>query len=290
MRLPLSPVRRYPSTAACAQNNVSGFPFPVDFFHYGMLKDVLVLDLADERGNFCSKLLADLGATVIKVEEPGGDPFRFRNPFSYFYNNTNKRRISVNSGNHGETLRRLVKSSDVLVETSCRGGLESLGMGRQKLHRLNPHLIHLSITPFGRTGPRCTWRSSDSVVSAFGGQMFVAGAKSGPPVKLCESQPYYAASLFGAIAVLIHLRKRKITGKGSYIDLSIQEAVASTLDRVTIDYFHGGRISGRGENDIGEGFTILPAKDGHIQITTLRNWDTLAGAYRRRGIGRGSAP
>ena len=114
--------------------------------------------------------------------------------------------------------------------------------------------------------------------------MYVSGAQSGPPANLCGSQPYYAASLFGAIAILIHLQKRKITGKGSYIDLSIQEAVASTLGHVMIDYFHDGRISGREENERSEGFSILPAKDGHVQITILRNWDTLLELIDSEGL------
>ena len=250
-----------------------------------MLKDILVLDLADEQGSFCSKLLADLGAIVIKVEGPGGDPSRLQNPSSFFYNNTNKLGISVDVGYHGrETLKRLVKRSDVLVETAQPRILESLGLGPQQLRRLNPRLIHLSITPFGRTGPRCTYRSSDSVLSAFGGQMYVSGTQSGPPVKLCGSQPYYTASLFGAVAVLIHLRKRKLSGKGSYLDLSIQEAVASTLGHVMIDYYHSGRISRRGENDRSEGFSIRPAKDGNIQITILRNWDTLLELIDSEGL------
>ncbi len=249
-----------------------------------MLKDILVLDLADEQGSFCSKLLADLGATVIKLEGPDGAPSRIRNPSSYFYNNTKKLGLSVDFRNHDRPLQRLLKSADVLIETACPGGLEALDLGRQRLSRLNPRLIHLSITPFGRTGPRCAYHSSDSVVSAFGGQMFVTGTQSGPPVKLCDSQPYYAASLFGAIAVLIHLRKRKITGKGSYLDLSIQEAVASTLGHVTVDYFHGGRIVRRGENDKSEGFSILPAKDGYVQIPIVRSWDTLMELIGAEGL------
>ena len=111
-----------------------------------MLKDVLVLDLADEQGSFCSKLLADLGATVIKVEEAGGERFKFQNPIYYFYNNTNKLRIPVDFRNQGETLSRLVKSSDVLVETDSRVGLESLGLGRQR------RLCHRGDLPAGSGG------------------------------------------------------------------------------------------------------------------------------------------
>jgi crotonobetainyl-CoA:carnitine CoA-transferase CaiB-like acyl-CoA transferase len=242
-----------------------------------MLKDILILDLADEQGSFCSKLLADLGATVIRLEGFGADSSRDRDPYSYFYQNTNKLAFSVDlkTGEGKRAYRSLIKAADVLVESFLSRDLESLGLEPQRLRRANPRLIHLSITPFGRTGPRHDYHSSDSVVSAFGGQMYVSGRRAGPPVKLWGGQLYDTASLFGAVAVLIHLKKRKITGRGAYLDLSIQEAVASTLDRVLIDYFHGGRIAGRGNDDPGEGFSILPASDGYVLITVLRNWETL---------------
>jgi crotonobetainyl-CoA:carnitine CoA-transferase CaiB-like acyl-CoA transferase len=176
-----------------------------------------------------------------------------------------------------------MKKSDVLVETFRPGGLESWGFERSRLCRLNPRLIHLSITPFGRSGPRRDYCSCDSVAAAFGGQTYLTGNPLGPPLKLFGRQSYYAASLFGAVAVLIHLKKRKMTGRGGYIDLSIHEAVASTLGHVMIDFFHGGRIAKRGDgND--EGFAILPCKDGHIQIPIRRSWDTLLELMRSEGL------
>jgi crotonobetainyl-CoA:carnitine CoA-transferase CaiB-like acyl-CoA transferase len=242
----------------------------------GLLKDVLVLDLADEQGSFCSKLLADLGATVIKLEPPGGDPARKRHPCSFFYSNTNKLGFSLDlhTLEGKKNFRALVKRADILIETARPSEHES-PVTRQGIRRINPRLVHLSITPFGHTGPRRDYRSSDSVASATGGQMYVTGTRTGPPVNLINTQSYCAASLFGAVGALIHLRKRKLTGKGSYIDLSIQEAVASTLDHVLVDYFHDGKIARRGEHDRSEGFSVLPSSDGFVQIPILRNWDTL---------------
>jgi len=106
--------------------------------------------------------------------------------------------------------------------------------------------------------------------------MHLTGTPTGPPVKLFGPQSWYTASLFGANAALLSLKRRRITGKGCYVDLSIQESVASTLDRTMIDYFHNGEISGRRHADpSSDSFSVLPCKDGHIQIPILRNWETL---------------
>jgi crotonobetainyl-CoA:carnitine CoA-transferase CaiB-like acyl-CoA transferase len=231
-----------------------------------LLASICILDLADEQGSFSSKLLADLGAAVIKVESAEGDSSRStelldrtqpdvsRTGLSYFYHNTNKLRVALDlkSSRGKRDLRRLIESA------------------------VNPRLIHLSITGFGRTGPKHPYLSNESVASAFGGHMYLSGTPSGPPMKLFGRQSCYAASLFGANAVLLALRKRKITGQGCHIDLSIQESVASTLDHVMIDYFHNGEISGRQRNGYpNRNFAVLPCRDGLIQITTLWNWETL---------------
>ena len=241
-----------------------------------MLKSVFVLDLADEQGQFCTRLLADLGATVVKIEGPGGDPSR-GHP-SFFYRNTNKRGIVLDldtpEGRH--MFRRLVRRSDILVETLPLERLKALQLGARRLQRLNPRLIHISITGFGRTGPKRSWRSCDAVASASGGQMFVTRAPDGIPIPLSGGQSGYAASLFAANAALLALRKRRLTGKGSYLDLSVQEAVASTLDPVMIDYFHGGRAAGqRRDGTPDDPFVVLPCRDGHIQLPIFRNWETL---------------
>jgi crotonobetainyl-CoA:carnitine CoA-transferase CaiB-like acyl-CoA transferase len=255
-----------------------------------LLQGIFVLDLADETGSFCSKLLADLGACVVKVERPQGDPLRKSGPIyrakrdstgislSFFYHNTNKLGIvlDLESRKGKQYLHRLLESADVVVETLPRRSALILGLDRQQSHRINPRLIHISITGFGRTGPKSSFNSCDSVASACGGQMSLSGSPTSPPVKLSGNQSWYTASLFGANAVLLSLNRRRATGKGCYVDLSAQESVASTLDHVMIDFFHRGEIAGRKQDDpSSESFEMFPCRDGYIQIPTLRNWETL---------------
>jgi crotonobetainyl-CoA:carnitine CoA-transferase CaiB-like acyl-CoA transferase len=242
----------------------------------GLLADVFVLDLADEEGGFCAKLLADLGATVVKFECPEGDPSRTSLSFSYC--NTNKLGVvlDLETPEGKRIFRNLIKKSDILIETLTPERMDSLRLGYPRLRRMNSGLIHISITGFGRSGPNHAYRSCDAVASASGGQMFITGIPAGPPVNLFGCQSGYVASLFAANAALLGLRKRKLTGQGCYVDISTQEAVASTLDPVMVDYFHDGRITGRNGNAAGnDSFTILPCKDGYILAPILRSWETL---------------
>jgi crotonobetainyl-CoA:carnitine CoA-transferase CaiB-like acyl-CoA transferase len=250
-----------------------------------LLSDVAVLDLADEQGGFCAKLLADLGAIVVKIESPKGDPSR--GSLSFAYCNTGKQGVvlDLESPDGKRKFLRLIKRSDILVETYPPGRLEALQLGHQQLRHINPGLIQISITGFGRTGPKHAYRSCDLIASAYGGQMFVTGVPSKPPIKLLGMHSCYTASLFGANAALLGLRKRKLSGKGCHWDLSIQEAAASTLDYVMADYFSNGRIAGRHrDSSPDDSFTILPCKDGYIQATLLRNWETLIGLMDAEGM------
>ena len=255
-----------------------------------LLGDILVLDLGDEQGSLCSRLLADLGAKVIKVEEPGGSSERRIGP--YFLPESGSGRLSLsfachNAGKMGIVLdlqsrdgrnifRKLVTKADVLVETFSRRRAEALGLSPGRLQRINRRLIHLSITAFGRSGPRRNHAGSDRTGSASGGQMFLSGAPAGPPLKPFGPQSFYAASLFAAVAVLLNLIKRKAAGKGDTVDISIQEAVASTLDHVMVDYFQNKKIASRQGAGYGaNAFSIFPCKDGYIQIAIPGNWETL---------------
>jgi crotonobetainyl-CoA:carnitine CoA-transferase CaiB-like acyl-CoA transferase len=253
----------------------------------GLLDGMVVLDLADERGSFCSKLLADLGATIIKIEDLERDPSR--KTTSFLYHNTNKLGITLDLKHRGgkQTFRKFIHKADVLIESFRPGQLAALNLDYNQLRRINPRLIHLAITGFGQTETKSQYRDCDIIYSASGGQMHVSRDTSGKPLKLFGPQPCYAASLFGANAVLLNLRKRKITGKGCHIDLSIQEAVASTLDHVMIDYFHARTVSGK-RRDIHqqEPFSILRCKDGYIQIPILRNRETLYELMASEGVAR----
>jgi len=253
------------------------------------LTGIEVLDLADEKASFCSRLLADWGARVVKVERPGGDPSRNVGPFwgnspdterslSFYYNNANKLGITLNL-EHGDGRRiftELVQGHDVLVESFPAGYLDEIDLGSKVLSEINPRLIHLSISGFGQNGPRKKYKSCDLVASAFGGQMYVSGSPDRPPLKHFGDQSYYSASLFGAIGILLGLRKRASSGKGEYIDVSLQEAVAATLEHVIPHYFGERLISKRqGNLQRDSGFCILPCKDGFILLTSFQQWDTL---------------
>jgi len=254
-----------------------------------LLSGIGVLDLADEKASFCSKLLADMGANVIKIERPRGDPSRKIGPFlgdsshperSLFFlnNNTNKLGITLNL-EHMEGKKifsRLVERADIIVESFPPGYLGYLGLGFEILRETNPKLILVSVTGFGQNGPRSKYKSCDIVASAYGGQMFVSGSSSTPPLKPFGEQCSYTASLFAAIAILLALRKRAESGKGDHIDISMQETAVSTLEHVWIRYFYEKTVSKRQGNLFWNNtFCILACKDGHILISLFQQWETL---------------
>ncbi|MBN2401462.1 MAG: CoA transferase [Spirochaetes bacterium] len=253
-----------------------------------MLDGIRILDLADENGSFCSRLLADLGASVIKVEKPGGDPSRKKSPFCsgmpdnenslfFAYHNSNKLSVTLDIEQGSDRIKffELLKNTDVLIETFNPGYSETSGLSLEKLTEINPALIHSSITGFGRYGPKKNYQPSSIVSAAFGGQMYVCGFPEQNPLAYFGEQSHYISSLFGAVSILLSIRQRALTGKGQFIDISAQEAVASTLDHVMVSYFYNNTVSTRQGNLYGNSFfCILPCKDGYIQISLLQQWDT----------------
>ena len=207
------------------------------------LKGVRVIDLADEKAAYCSKVLADLGAEVVKVEKPGGDPSRGYGPFSgnlagperslsFWYNNSGKLGVTLDL-EEPESKQRffdLVSASDVIVESSYPGYLKTLGLDFESLSSINPGLIMASITEFGQTGPNSKYKTCDLVACASGGQMYVSGKPDKSPLKSYGNQSYFLASLFAANGIVLALRWRDRSGKGQHIDISLQEAVAAALE------------------------------------------------------------
>ncbi len=251
------------------------------------LSGITILDLADEKACFCTKLLADFGARVIKIERPGGDPSRKIGPFlnnnpaqslSFYYNNINKHGITldIEKDEGREIFLKLVAKTDGVVETFPTGFLEKLGLGFNDLIQINSKLILVSVTGFGQTGPKKDFKSSDLVASAFGGQMAASGSPSSTPLKPYGEQSYFSASLYAAIAVLLAVRKRNQTGRGEHIDISLQETVASTLEHVMVQYFYEHVVPKRqGSTNWNNAFCILPCKNGFIQLSLFQQWDTL---------------
>lgn len=203
-----------------------------------LLDSYRVLDLTDHRGQFCGKILADLGADVVKIEPPGGDPARRIGPFidddpdpekSLYWSayNTSKRSITLDllQEKDRDRLRRLAGQAKFLIESFSPGFLEQLGLSFEVLHRLNPSLIMVSITPFGQTGPYAHFKDSDLINMGMGGQMTLCGDRDRAPLRFTAEQSYSLGGMYGAMAALAAHLFREKTGLGQYIDVSIQESV-----------------------------------------------------------------
>jgi len=264
----------------------------------GLLEGIRILDLADEKASFCSKLFADMGARVIKVEKPGGDPSRRIGPFLgktpdpekslfFYYHNANKLGITLDL-EHEEGKKiflKLLKGTDIVVETFRPGYLKEIGLDFDSLKGTDPKRIWVSVTGFGENGPRNQYRSCDLVASAYGGQMYVTGSPSASPLKAFGQQSYYSASLFAAVGILLALRKRDQKGEGEHIDISLQESVSSTLDHVMVRFFYEKAIAKRqGCAYWNYSFFILPCKDGHISLAPFQQWETLVEWMESEGM------
>ena len=201
-----------------------------------------VLDMTDEKGFLCGRLLADLGADVIKVEPPGGDRARGQGPFfrggpvpessmAWWAFNVNKRGITLNisSGDGRKLLTELVKGVDFLIESFAPGYLDGLGLGYEALRSLSPGLIMVSITPFGQEGPYARYQATDLVLQAMGGFMNVTGYEDGPPMRIGNPNAYLHAGAEACAAALIASHHRAATGEGQHVDVSAQQCVAWTL-------------------------------------------------------------
>jgi benzylsuccinate CoA-transferase BbsE subunit len=263
-----------------------------------LLREITVLDLADEKASFCSKFLGYMGARVIKIEQPGGDPSRNIGPFIhgiphpekslfFWYHNTNKLGITLNLDHSAgrDIFGKLVRSADIVVETFPPGYLRDIGLDFESLCTINRRIILVSVTGYGQDGPRSNLPSCDLIASAMGGQMYVSGAPSTPPLKPFGEQSYYIASLTAVIGILLALRERRRNARGEHIDISLQEATISTLEHVMIRYFHEYEIPERtGSLTWNNEFCIVPCKDGFILITLFRQWESLVEWLESEGM------
>lgn len=201
-----------------------------------------VLNLADEKGTFCSKMLADLGADVIKIEPPQGDAARNVGPFFHnepnpdrslywFAYYTNQRDITLNieTVDGQRIFKELVKTSDFVVESFAPGYMNKLGLGYSKLRQINPSLVMTSITPFGQDGPYKNWKSSDIVLAAMGMSMSLIGDPDRPPLRIGGTeQSYLVAGVYAAAGTMIAHYHRVVSGQGQHVDLSAQESMLFT--------------------------------------------------------------
>ncbi|MFC1934377.1 CaiB/BaiF CoA transferase family protein [Chloroflexota bacterium] len=203
----------------------------------GLLGGYRLLDLTEGNCMFGGKILADMGADVVKIERPGGSPSRNIAPFyknkpgidrslSWFAYNANKRGITLNLelAQGRDIFKQLVKSADILMESSQSGSehLATKGLGYSVLSQVNPRLIVVSITPFGLTGPKAKYHASDLTTWASSGMLYICGEADGVPTWVSYPQASLWGGAYAALGTLIALWHRHLTDAGQQVDVSIQ--------------------------------------------------------------------
>jgi crotonobetainyl-CoA:carnitine CoA-transferase CaiB-like acyl-CoA transferase len=248
-----------------------------------ILESFKVLDLTDQTGSLCSKILADLGADVIKIEKPAGNQSRNLGPFfknkvgtntslHWFASELNKRGITldIETKDGQQLLLQLVSKADFVIESFPVGYLEELNLGYSSLNRINPRLIMTSISPFGQTGPYKNYKASDIVVMAMGGFMYITGNPDEPPLRVSLPQAFLLASAHAAAATMVAHYYREASGIGQYVDVSAQQCVLAELSNAiplwalnqTIMKRAGSYLAGRWGNI--KQRLLWPCKDGFV--------------------------
>ncbi len=224
----------------------------------GALEGIRVVDLTRVlSGPFCTMLLGDLGADVIKVETPAGDPTRAigagREGLSWYFAafNRNKRSIVLDLASEPgrAVLASLIERADVLVENFRPGVLAAMGFPPERLEALNARLVVCSINGFGSIGPYADRPAFDFVAQAMSGFMATNGFEGGPPVRTAAPLTDLAAGLFGALAILAALRARERTGRGQRVETTMLGSILSLLGYLVPEYLATGRVPARTGND-----------------------------------------
>jgi crotonobetainyl-CoA:carnitine CoA-transferase CaiB-like acyl-CoA transferase len=243
-----------------------------------LFSDVRVLDCSDPSGSLAGKILGDLGADVVKLEPPGGDRAARGGPFlggtpdperslPWLAVNTSKRGVTLSLAHAPgrELFLRLLESADVLLETERPGDWDALGLGDAALRARCPRLVHCSITPFGRSGPRARWRAGDLVAVAMGGNASQTGDPDRPPLRCSLPTAFYHAAPEAAAGIAAALYARDESGRGQHVDVSLQECQAGTLlGAPGLEGFRGpGRRAGA---RLGRTREIWRARDGFVSF------------------------
>jgi len=249
-----------------------------------------VLDLCHSRGHLCGKILGDLGADVIQIEKPGGDPSRHIGPFYedifhpekslwWFAFNMHKRGITLNieTADGREIFKKLVKTADFVIESFDPGHMEEIGLGYPVIEKINPRVIMVSLSGFGQSGPYAHYKAPDIVLMSMGGQAFMAGDDDRPPVQISYPHAWSLAGLHGAVGAVYAYYWREMTGQGQHVDISAQLGVLWThmnammfwdLNRINIT--RGGAIRRQqrllpdGSRQVLTGRSTFPCKDGYV--------------------------
>ena len=204
------------------------------------LSGIRVIEFCDEIGSYCGRLLADLGAEVIKIEPPGGGRERLSPPhiaaagasvdtsLAFWVHNTSKKSVVLDLESEFDLTqaRRLATTADIILEDYPVGYLGARGLGYEKLKPKRPALVYTSVTGFGETGPHASWAYSDLIGQATGGVMTLAGDPDDPPNTIYGNQANISASIHAAQGTLLALLHAEATGQGQRVDTSAQEAIS----------------------------------------------------------------
>ncbi|SFG66872.1 CaiB/BaiF CoA transferase family protein [Oribacterium sp. WCC10] len=249
----------------------------------GLLDGIVVLDLTRVlAGPYAGMIMADMGATVIKVENPnGGDDTRKMGPFindnSVYYTNFNRSKVgctlNLKDPEGKEIFKGLVKKADVVIENYRPGTMEKLGLGYEELKKINPQIIYGSVSGFGHTGPLSKRAGYDIVGQAMGGLMSTTGWPDDPATRVGTPMGDVLGGLNMVIGVLASLVNREKTGLGEKVDVALVDSVVSAMENITMIYQSTGRIPQRIGNRYESiyPYDSFPAKDGDVIIAAGNN-------------------
>lgn len=246
------------------------------------LDGVRVLDFTRVlAGPYCTALMADLGADVIKVEATHGDDYRHIGPFkqgeSLLFQSMNrgKRSIVLNlkSARDIATIKGLLRETDVLVENFRPGVMEKLGLGVDALSREFPGLVYVSVSGFGQTGSNAAQPAYDIIIQAMSGLMDATGEPEGSPTMIGEALGDVAGGLFAAWGTMVALFDRTRTGKGRHVDVALFDALTSMMPVLACRTLMGGDTPTRSGNrhSLSAPFGTYPAMDGHFALAVLND-------------------
>ena len=253
-----------------------------------LLTSYRALDLTDEKGFLCGRLLGDFGVDVIKVEKPGGDPARSIGPFYHnipdpekslywFAFNANKRGVTLDIETPDGSLifKRLVKTADFVIESFPPGYMDRIGLGYPVLSDVNPRVIMTSISPFGQTGPYKDYKGDDIVVSAMSGLMKLSGDRDRAPTRVSFPQSHSLAGAQAALGTLMAHYYRERTGEGQWVDTSMQESMLLTTYSARLYWeFNNINLVRAGPYRVGfasayKQRVIYPCKDGWVSYISF---------------------